>query len=368
MGVDLLVGRGCCLLDVIGDLHTRSLRASETHLILAKIRVDGVNANPSPATRDPEILMADLENHLGDTLTHYLTVQVTYRHSGFTKWESNYASREGTYVHSTFMQTEARVAIKRHDPLSAWSPRSSQTVDNSPQPNALNDLIERHLPAGQAMNALAIINRDRTTIPFSRNRTVAVEPIHRNVKPVETEISARIDAAVLTPVKQRPAADMKYRQTINGPFARLPSTHVRQINEEDAEDEVGDDSEETDPARKIWASMREVSRGGRSRHPRKSVSADHYYSVDDGCSPGRLSSAQSLDGALPLHPFDTSDSGIELERNMIKEVALKNKRSVGTETLRSMAPSIPKSVGKGKPGAIGLGLVGGRWNWGSPWW
>jgi hypothetical protein len=56
------------------------------------------------------------------------------------------------------------------------------------------------------------------------------------------------------------------------------------------------------------------------------------------------------------------------------EVALRNKRSVGAETLRSMAPSVVQmsasTVGKGKGAAFGgLGVGLGRtWGWGPPWW
>ncbi|KAF8853403.1 hypothetical protein BDZ45DRAFT_79157 [Acephala macrosclerotiorum] len=381
MGIDLAPGQGCCLLDVIGDLNIRWLNAGETQLILAKIRLDGVNAIPSPATRDPEILMADLQNHLGDTLTHYITVLATYRHSGFTRWESNLASEDGTYLHSTFIQTEARVAIKRHDPQSAWSPRASQTITDSPHANPLTEIIERHFSADRTVQALSIINSNRIPVASTNPRFTALAQMQGDepVRPVQTEISARIDAAVMIPPNQtRPAArktprafDSLFRgpgypeDHIPPPACPPAPVHVRQTSVDNAEDNAGDDFEE-DPARKIWASMREVSRGGRShRHPRQSVSADHYYSVDDGCGPGRLSSAQSADRASRPESFTSNDSGIELERNMIKEVALRNKRSVGTETLRSIAPSVTKNAAKSKPGALGLGLRVGGW---VPWW
>jgi hypothetical protein len=65
---------------------------------------------------------------------------------------------------------------------------------------------------------------------------------------------------------------------------------------------------------------------------------------------------------------------IERERSRIMEIALRNKRSVGTETLRSIAPSVVQmgasTVGNGKRngfGGLGVGL-GRTWGWGPPWW
>lgn len=358
MGVDLEAGDGCLIEEVVGDLYTRKLRASETHLILVKLQVDELLSTPDIMTTDPDQLMAGLENDLGDALTRYLTVQLTYKHSGFTEYDLENPTLGGTFVHATFMQTEAKVAIKRHNPQSAWSPRSSQTIPSSSETNPLTRLIETHLPEDQGIQALARINSDRTTIPFTRQHSSTGTLSDETVKPIQNEISARIDSAVLAPLNQTPSTDTRYSHTITGPFARMPLAHVRQ------------DGEDNDPARQIWASMRRASQGGRYRHPRKSISADHYNGFDDGCNPGRFSSSQSSLGVLRCDSFDggSIDSGIELERNMIKEVALRNKRSVGTETLRSIAPSVARTIGKGKPGTFGLGLGVGRWGWGPPWW
>jgi hypothetical protein len=65
---------------------------------------------------------------------------------------------------------------------------------------------------------------------------------------------------------------------------------------------------------------------------------------------------------------------IDQERSRIMEAALRNKRSVGAETLRSMAPSVVQmgtaTVEKAKGGTFGGLSVGlGRtWAWGPPWW
>jgi len=108
---------------------------------------------------------------------------------------------------------------------------------------------------------------------------------------------------------------------------------------------------EVDPARKIWTEMRRTSRG---RHARRSLSAS-TFSVGD---------------AIDYSPTNRrmSDDTIDSERSRIKEVALKNKRSVGADTLRSIAPSVASSNKKG-PGAGTAGGLGlGRTWWGGNWW
>jgi hypothetical protein len=354
--------RGCALLDYIGDLSFQ-LNALETRFVLAKIRVGGVDSNPSPPTQDPEILMAELQNHLGETLTHYLTVQATYKHSGFTEWEGSSATREGTYAHSSFHQTEVRVAIKRHDPLSAWSPRNSETFNRSPHSNLFYELIERHLPADKAAQALEIICKDQPhTLSNMRCASGRVAPVHARG-------SISRDAFVAASRPQTPLSRAKSSTTV-GPVVTSPPSPVRRILPGEEEEEAND------PARKIWAGMRQASAGGRPRrHPRKSISADHYNAVNEVSSPDRHSSSQSLIESPHDQSFDNlDDSGIELERSKIKQVALRNQRSVGTETLRSMAPSIGKtgkenqaSASHGRQAPAGLGIRAGVWGWGNFW-
>jgi hypothetical protein len=75
---------------VVGNLHeSKTIYAGETHLIPAKLRIAKVNKATShireSSTSDE--IMADLENHLGDAITVYLTVRLTYKHSGFLNYK-----------------------------------------------------------------------------------------------------------------------------------------------------------------------------------------------------------------------------------------------------------------------------------------
>ncbi|KUJ17181.1 uncharacterized protein LY89DRAFT_73338 [Mollisia scopiformis] len=358
MNISILPPSGCTVLDIIGDLHF-DLEPCETRFILAKVQVGGVDSNPSPSTRDPEILMTELQNHLGDTITPYLTVQANYKHSGYTRWESNYATREGTYVHSSFHYTEAKVAIKRHDPQSAWSPRTSETITTAPQSNVFNDLIKRRLSANKAAEAFRVIYRDQPKLSSSI-RKPNVNRGTGDLPPTAFETDTSSVELGFDPQVRRtrpngvPASRTLERSVVN------PSPRHRRMRYGIDEEDDGED-----PARKIWASIRETSGGNRlRRHPRQSISADHYTSLETNNSPGRIGSSQSSDGVLLNQTCESPDSSIEEERTKIKEIALKNKRSVGTETLRSIAPSVSKS-GKGKQGSTGLGLRVGGWGWGN---
>jgi hypothetical protein len=103
---------------------------------------------------------------------------------------------------------------------------------------------------------------------------------------------------------------------------------------------------EMDPARKIWTDMRRTSRG---RYQRRSISASTFSVGDNDYSPTRR----------------MSDDTIDNERNRIMEAALKNKRSVGADTLRSIAPSVASGKKRGTVAALGLGR---NWGWSAGWW
>lgn len=94
-----------------------------------------------------------------------------------------------------------------------------------------------------------------------------------------------------------------------------------------------------DPARKIWSDMRKTSRGTGKRGSRVTESQD----VDlDGRSSGNI----------------VKEVNVQKEQARLIELALRNKRSLGADTLRSMArPSM----------SMGLGM-GRGWGWGPPWW
>ena len=342
MRIDLITTRDSSVLEVIGNLHESNIvYAGETHLILVKLRIAKVSRATShireSSTSDE--IMADLENHLGGAVTSYLTVRLTYKHSGFlnyrrvaTDWEGGMSS------HTTRLQTEASAFIKRHNLQSLWSPRTSQELNNPLEINPLIKLIEMHLPSDKARNTLRRIADERVPIPMARrfdNSSHAPgESSEDTVKvSIGSNIAARIESAVLTTVLQPQSNSLLSADS----GTQFLATQVSSVKVDDI-----------DPARKIWTEMRKNSRG--YRNYRTSISDSHDSNDSDDCSPCRLSSTNTVDE----------------ERKKIKDIALRNKRSVGADTLKSFAPSVAKTKG-GTIGGVGLGM-GRSWWVGSNWW
>jgi hypothetical protein len=363
MRFDLIPARDCTVTQIIGDLHeAKTIRVSETHLILAKIRLSKIALSSHVRETSSDELMADLENHLGDTITPYLTVQLTYQHSSFLNQNAvSLSSDGGMSSHTTRLQTRATATIKRHNPQSAWSPRTSQTLVSPVGINPLIKLIETYLPSDKAREALSILVNERVQIPLARrfgnNSNAAGGSSEETVKACNG-VSARVNSAV--------AVQVLDILKDNSQQSSIPSAGSK-------------NEPEIDPARKIWAEMRRTSRSTRHRRQRRSsINASSYFSVDEDCSPSRLSSSSAVVSVAPEIKISEAGEGggggsspVEQERNRILEVALKNKRSVGAETLKSIAPSVARSTAaKNKGGTIGgLGLgVGRTWGWGPPWW
>ncbi|KAL2060923.1 hypothetical protein VTL71DRAFT_8975 [Oculimacula yallundae] len=359
MRIDLHPGQGCLVSEIIGDLHnSKTVRAGETQLILAKVRF----SNHVPLTHLRESssdgLIAQLENDLGDTLTPYLTVRLTYKHSAFTNIKKSAVVSDGMYMHITRLQTEATGVIKRHNPLSAWSPRASQTINSPAETSPLINLVETYLPLELAQEAIKKLAGERTPTPLAKRFENLSGLSEETVKPVLSGLAAPIGPVLSSSLVQTASARgvmaPPHRMGSPSPFARFGTTRSVQASS----------TEEMDPARRIWTEMRRHSRGnGRSRHPRGSISADHYFSVDD--SPNRICSNNTTATSFSANKSgDLSD--IKEERNKIMDMALKNKRSVGQETLKSIVPSVGRQKG-GALSSLGLG-VGRTWGWNGNWW
>jgi len=366
MEIELYPGRGCVLSGIIGNLHQiRTINLHDTHLILAKVCLGKVNPSRNVREASSDDLIAELETDLGDTITTYLTVRVTYKHSGFPNHKNPSINTEGISSHTTRLQTEATAVIRRHNSQSAWSPRTSQSLPNPLEANPLIKLIETHFTTEKAREAIKRIADDRRPIPLAKRFQHLPGSSEETVKPPKSSIEARIDAAIPSTLNS-PISAKAGTIALSGPFARLPRAHLP--NESPSED--------IDPARRIWTEMRRNSRGGRPRRPRTSISADHYFSLEEEISPSRVSSGINSDSTISSGLGSKRKKGgdIDQERSRIMEVALRNKRSVGAETLRSIAPSVVQMstarVGRGKGttfGGLGVGL-GRTWGWGPPWW
>lgn len=351
--------------EVIGNLHeSKLIRVSETQLILAKIRLSKVAPSSCIKETSSDDLMVELENDLGHAITSYLTVRLTYKHSAFANHKMAAEISDGMTSHVTRLQTEATASIKRHNLQSAWSPRTSQTMSTPLATNPLIDLIKAYLPSGQAREAVRKLAEERAPIPMAK-RFGDPGSSEETVKPENSGIAAIIESAssgqLIQPTTSESLSVLRY---INGKSDSF-------TNILDAQSDNDQHYEDIDPARKIWSEMRRHSRGGQHRHARTSIGAAHYFSAADDPSPRRMSSGRTSVSTLSNGVTGMSGNGdsIDQERTRIMEVALRNKRSVGAETLRSIAPSVTQTVGRAKGGTMnGLGLGARTWGWGPPWW
>ncbi|KAK4662762.1 hypothetical protein QC763_603460 [Podospora pseudopauciseta] len=116
-------------------VHVRLLPSANAHRLRRK------------AHQSSDDLIEDLEHHLGSTMTEYLRVRVTYRHSGFPQQQQQQTrnmtmkngSSDGIANVQTSIQTTAVAVIKRHNSSSPWSPRP-----RAPQPNPIFKIIASH--------------------------------------------------------------------------------------------------------------------------------------------------------------------------------------------------------------------------------
>jgi len=117
------------------------------------LRLGTLAAGSSSAT---DKLIADLENHLGDTLTPYLSVRLSYKHTGF--------EIDGL---TTAIHTETTASIPRFNHHSPWVPTTPKVV-KGPVNNPLITLIEMHLPTDEAREAIHKLADERIQIPLAR--------------------------------------------------------------------------------------------------------------------------------------------------------------------------------------------------------
>ncbi|KAH8597187.1 hypothetical protein B0O99DRAFT_87134 [Bisporella sp. PMI_857] len=314
MHIELFPGRDCSIPEIIGNLHElKIVGVGQTILVLVKVRLGNMNI-PTPTGSDG--LIADLESQLGDAETPYINVRITYRHCGFS---------------NTIMQTDATGTIKRRKPQSVWSAADPRILKGPANP--VITLIESHFPVDQARHAIHKLADDRIHIPAAkRQRASQREAIYSSVN------TAKAIQATPLAVNNIPSIGETRQGSHNlGGWPGTPSF-------------VGNtriSGPEIDPARKIWTEMRRNSQG---RHHRATLGLSTFQPLDT-----------NIDG------FDNISEWIkharlspERERERIREIALKNKRSVGQDTLRSMAPSLKK----GSTGTLGFG---GAWGW-TGWW
>ncbi|RDL35822.1 uncharacterized protein BP5553_06434 [Venustampulla echinocandica] len=368
MRIDLLPAHNCFITELIGDLDDSSIfQANQTRLILARISLGECDFFPNLTSPFSEELLSDLEKHLGDTLTTYLTIRLTYKHSGFPDNESPVSFCGGGALHTTQLQTDATAVIRRHDLESVWSPQILQSINGRPVSNPLTAIVEKCLPTDQARQIIRRLAYEQR--PFQlHQRMGGISSFSKGSGyQVAKSAATTADSAVYSPLVIGPALPMdsdvqsQMVEQLEDPFIQFPPPpKIR--------------GHSVDPARKIWREMRQTSRGRCYNEGWSGFTCDHY-SAEEDLTPTRKSSSDATSSTL-----DTTGSGkamsairqkmddVDDDRGRILEMALRNKRSVGTDTLRSIAPSVRRGT-TGTVSGLGLGLgIGRTWGWGPSWW
>lgn len=272
-------------------------------------------------------LMEDLEKQLGTSVTEYVHVRVTYRHS-FHPHTKSLATPSGMSYYVTTSFVEARATIPTMPLDVVWSPRSALFGDTGDE-CVWNAIIQEHYNPEQTSKTLRHIStsRARAHRPFirrhsSRESEQCETPLtseHLNPTPDISESStpSTYDTAILdiqTPTK--------------------PIYHTRKDVE--SEESMASQGDPTDPAKVIWREMRRISSGT----PR--------YTLDKQRAHAKIPST--------IRSSDQGDSEYEQfeeDKVQLKQIALRNKRSIGAESLQSIMPNSGMGLGPGRFFAFG---------------
>ncbi|RYO95529.1 hypothetical protein DL764_007689 [Monosporascus ibericus] len=334
--IDVLPTAHSSVTDIIDD-GTRMICPGSSLLILAYVDVDASKA-PQPSGKRkiaPDDLIADLELQLGSVKTEYIQVRLSYCHSGFPMLE-DVSTASGISSRQSRLETTAVGVVNRHSTTSIWSPRPT------PASNALFPIIASHWGPGRAHDVMNKIMSQRSSprrFPKSNSRSMTNVRGSENSSP---QIPVRTDEGAPVSVPQRKASLGKQQQQQSTP----------------------DDA--MDPARKIWTEMRRKTSGRVTASLR--VSKDRRLPpLSADLEPGPRVEMASL----------YSQAEVERRRQQIRDMALRNKRSIGADSLRSLVPSLvefhldsngaPDDVIRGQE-TYSVGRKNeGRWNIGT-WW
>jgi hypothetical protein len=312
----------------------RCLYLGQTELTLAKVKLLVGRRRSSHVRESSKELIAELESRLGNATTEYLAVGISYKHSAFPTSKCSSTAENGLSYHTTTVRIEAHAVIKRHCSESSWSQQISRNQRSSGGPNPLFSLINAHCDPVRAAKLISKITPD----------PVSLIGLHRQELDTDRRYNSSSDP--ITPVKRKPLRDVlqttQLENSVSTPISKQ-SLDITQAGFHDTEGSLGAMAlslcSELDPARKIWSDMRKTSRGTGKRGSRVTESLEMAMDGRDSCS-------------------SEMEAKIQKEQARIMELALRNKRSIGADTLRSMAaPSV----------SMGLGM-GRVWGWGPPWW
>ncbi|KAI0509339.1 hypothetical protein F5B22DRAFT_361154 [Xylaria bambusicola] len=279
---------------VIKDNQKKSLSLGSSTLILAKIRTDQRRRQPDgDIIRKSNELIANIENELGAASIAYVRVRLRYNHSGFHTMNQS-AQTHGTTDWQTQLETTVTGIIKRQA-LSVPSRSSFFNESKSP----LFRLVASYWGPLRAREIFSHSSSSQTKSP--------VIPSNAQLSGQQNSTIAKSCFALQRAMKPNPTTPLLRKQ----PGSQVsPSDH------------------EEDPARKIWTEMR------RKTSRSKTTQIGNANETTTKEAPPFLGRASIYTGSLRLK------SDVDRRRQMIRDVALRNKRSIGADSLKSLVPSL----------------------------
>ncbi|KAI1105871.1 hypothetical protein F4804DRAFT_349748 [Jackrogersella minutella] len=298
--IDILPTAEGSIIDLIGDTSIRTISPGTSLLILACVRLGTSKAQKSRVSKGgADNLLEDLELELGNVQAEYIHVRVHYCHSGFPAF-GNTLTEDGMTSYQTRLETTATGIIKRHNPTSAWSPR------HTPISNPLFIIIASHWGPARANEVMYRIMSNRF------NPRVMASRMSNSADGTETLIKTPDRTGNVLPIPQRQAS-----------LARLSPEKVQ------------------DPARKIWTELRRTSSGNRPAfHVSKANRLPAATTFVDVPHPGPVIRSESTRPGSKVE--------VQRQRELIRETAVHNRRSIGTDSLKSLVPSAAGSTPEGK--------------------
>lgn len=286
--VDVLPVPQTAVLEVIQCQRPRSLNLGSSMLVLAKVQVNRTQPRQldrTPVQRSNE-LIADLESELGFPGIRYLQVRLRYHHSGFPA-SNSVTPTDGMVACRTSLETTITAVLEQQAlHLSAWQLPMCATE------SSLFGIVASYWGPVRANEIFSKRTRFQTNPMVTGNPTL----IDRR--------KTMVNEGIFSP---RPALE-------RSPFTPLPRRRavLPQPSPEEGED----------PARKIWTEMRRRTSGGRQN-------AEGLPAAPT--IPERTS---AYPGSLRMR------SNVDRQRDLLRDMALRNKRSIGADSLKSLVPSM----------------------------
>ncbi|KAI1190452.1 hypothetical protein F5B17DRAFT_73684 [Nemania serpens] len=286
--VDVLPVPQTAVIEVIQCHRPRSLNLGSSMLVLAKVQINRTQSpqlDMTPVRRSNE-LIADLESELGVSGIRYLQVRLRYHHSGFPA--SNRAiATDGTVDCRTSLETTVTAVLEKQAlHLSAWQ------LPTRPTESSLFGIVASYWGPLRANEIFSKRTRGQTNPIVTGNPTL----IERH--------KTMVDEGIFTP---RPALE-------RSPFTPLPRRPRAILQQPSPEGE--------DPARKIWTEMRRRTSRGRQ-------------------NAGGLPAAPTMPERTAAYPGSLRmRSDVDRQRDILRDMALRNKRSIGADSLKSLVPSM----------------------------